>query len=298
VGLAAVRRAAMVGRSLTGEPRATMDQGIHFISGLPRSGSTLLSAILRQNPRFHAMMTSPVGGIYLAMMEATSRKNEAAVFISEDQKRALLTGVFRNYYHAIGREKLVFDTNRVWCSKMPALSGLFPDAKVICCVRHIPWIMDSVERLIRRNAYDLSGMFGYESGGTVYTRVNRLAGSDGMVGYSLDCLREAFYGGWADRLVLVTYEALTRDPAGAMAQLYDFIGEAPFAHDFDNVEYSADEFDAALGSPGLHTVRQKVEFVDRPTVLPPELFARFENDAFWMNPDLNRHGVRVIRYGA
>ena len=31
----------------------------HFISGLPRSGSTLLSAILLQNPRFHAGMSSP-----------------------------------------------------------------------------------------------------------------------------------------------------------------------------------------------------------------------------------------------
>jgi sulfotransferase len=30
-----------------------MQNGIHFISGLPRSGSTLLAAILRQNPRFH-----------------------------------------------------------------------------------------------------------------------------------------------------------------------------------------------------------------------------------------------------
>ena len=28
-----------------------MDHGIHFISGLPRSGSTLLAGILRQNPR-------------------------------------------------------------------------------------------------------------------------------------------------------------------------------------------------------------------------------------------------------
>ena len=89
-----------------------MDQGLHFISGLPRSGSTLLSAILRQNPRFHAMMTSPVGGIYLAMLEATSRKNETAVFINQDQKRSLLTGVFENYYHEIGQQKVVFDTNR------------------------------------------------------------------------------------------------------------------------------------------------------------------------------------------
>ena len=33
----------------------------HFISGLPRSGSTLLAGILRQNPRFHAHIESPVG---------------------------------------------------------------------------------------------------------------------------------------------------------------------------------------------------------------------------------------------
>jgi hypothetical protein len=31
-----------------------MLNGIHFISGLPRSGSTLLAALPRQNPRFHA----------------------------------------------------------------------------------------------------------------------------------------------------------------------------------------------------------------------------------------------------
>lgn len=227
-----------------------MQNGIHFISGLPRSGSTLFSAILRQNPRFHAMMTSPVGGIYLAMLGAVSRKNEAAVFIDAHQKRELLAGVFRNYYHAIGAEKVVFDTNRIWCSKMPALTQLFPESKVICCVRHIPWIMDSIERLERRNAFDLSGIFGFDAGSTVYTRVGRLAGSDGMVGYALDCLREAFYGGYADKMIVVTYEALTCDPTGTLDIVYDFIGEKPFAHDFNNVEYSADEFDAGLGSPG------------------------------------------------
>jgi len=274
-----------------------MRHGIHFISGLPRSGSTLFSAILRQNPRFHAMMTSPVGGIYTAMLGAVSRKNEAAVFIEPDQKRALLTGVFENYYHAIGEEKVVFDTNRIWCSKMAALTQLFPDAKIIACVRHVPWIMDSIERLERRNAFDLSGIFGFDAGSTVYTRIGRLAGSDGMVGYALDCLREAFYGGYADRMIVVTYEALTRDPDGTLKIIYDFLGEAPFEHDFDNVEYSADDFDAGLGSPGLHTVRRKVEFIERPSILPPELFARYENDAFWMNPDLNVHQVPIIRFG-
>ena len=271
-----------------------MQHGIHFISGLPRSGSTLLAGILRQNPRFHAMMTSPVGAIYMAMQAAVSRKNEAAVFITEDQKRALLRGVFHNYYHAIGAERLVFDTNRIWTTKMASLADHFPAAKVICCVRHISWIIDSVERLIRRNPHELSGLFGFEAGGTVYTRVNRLAMNDGLVGYALDALREAFFGEHADRLLLVEYEALTREPGRTLEQIYAFIGIEPFRHDFDNVEYDAEDFDLAIGAPGLHRVARKVAFTPRPTILPPELFARFEGDAFWTNPDLNPQ-VQVIR---
>ena len=143
-----------------------MDNGIHFISGLPRSGSTLLAAILRQNPRFHAGMTSPVGAMYMALEGTMSRRNETAVFIEEAQRRSVLKGLFTNYYETIHKSRLVFDTNRVWCTKLPALTQLFPEARVICCVRDISWIMDSIERLVRRNAFELSGMFGFDAGST------------------------------------------------------------------------------------------------------------------------------------
>ena len=275
----------------------SMDSGIHFISGLPRSGSTLLAGILRQNPRFHAGMTSPVGSMYMALETSMSRRNETAVFIDEAQRRAVLKGLFSNYYEAIHPAKVVFDTNRAWCTKLPALMQLFPDARIICCVRHIGWIMDSIERLVRRNAFELSGMFGFEPGFTVYTRINRLASSDGLVGYALDALREAFYGEQAPRLILVEYQALTRAPQETLGHLYTMLGEAPFVHDFENVEYQADDFDLALGSRGLHTVRRRVEWVERQTVLPPSLFERFGGDMFWRAPEANTRGVPVIRFG-
>jgi hypothetical protein len=53
-----------------------MQANIHFISGLPRSGSTLLSAILKQNPRFHAGMTGPVGSLVDAMLRSMSMNND------------------------------------------------------------------------------------------------------------------------------------------------------------------------------------------------------------------------------
>jgi sulfotransferase len=59
-----------------------MENTIHFISGLPRARSTLLSAILRQNPAFHAAMTSPVGSLYMALEGALSQRNETTVFLN------------------------------------------------------------------------------------------------------------------------------------------------------------------------------------------------------------------------
>ncbi|HEX2676214.1 MAG TPA: sulfotransferase [Polyangiales bacterium] len=270
-----------------------MQHGIHFISGLPRSGSTLLAGILRQNPRFHAHISSPVHHLYSTMLAATSRKHETAPLIDAAQKRALLSGVFDGYYHALHRHKLVFDTNRGWCARMPALAELFPDAKLICCVRPIGWIMDSIERIARKNPFELSSLFGFDAGSTVYSRIQRVAASEGLVGFALDALREAYYGEHAERLLLVDYEALAREPAQTLARIYAFLGEPAFAHDFENVELSADEFDLPLGAPGLHAVGRRVRFEARPTVLPPELFARFERDAFWLR-ESSPYGASVV----
>ena len=271
-----------------------MSSRVHFISGLPRSGSTLLAALLRQNPRFHAGMTSPVGSLFTALLRQMSQENEASVFIDDAQRAAILTAVFQAYYHDV-QDKVVFDTNRLWCAKLPALAELFPQAKVICCVRHVPWILDSIERLIRRNKFEPSRIFNFDPGGTVYSRVEGLGTGTGMVGFAWNALREAFFGEQSDKLLLLTYETLTSDPRRALEALYAFIGEPAFAHDFDNVEYdAAAEFDARLGTPGLHTVSRVVRPTERETILPPDLFRRVEQDSFWRNPDLNVRGVPVV----
>lgn len=265
----------------------------HFISGLPRAGSTLLAALLAQNPRFRAGMSGPLGGMFGSLLAEMSARNEFSVFIDDAQRQRVLRGLFDNF-HADTPQPVIFDTNRSWCARMPALSQLFPAAKVIACVRDVPWIVDSIERLVRRNAFSPSSIFNYTAGGTVYTRANGVAGSDGLLGYAYDALKEACYGDHADRLLLVQYETLTTAPEKALAAIYDFIGEPAFAHDFEHVSYdAASEFDARTGTPGLHTVRAKVSANQRGTILPPDLFQRFAKDAFWRDPKLIPPGVRI-----
>ncbi|TJZ79166.1 sulfotransferase family protein [Chitiniphilus eburneus] len=253
----------------------------HFISGLPRSGSTLLSALLLQNPRFQAGMTSPVGTLFGAVLAQCSAGSEFGPMIELAQRRRLLKGLFDNYYADCERP-VVFDTNRQWCARLPALRDLFPQARVIACVRNVAWVMDSIERLYRANPYENTKLFVDDTErNTVYSRVDTLAQRNRLVGFAWAALKEAYYGEHADSLLLVDYELLTRAPEQVLRLVYDFLGEPWFEHDFDNVRYDAPEFDQALGVGGLHRVKPRVAPQTRRTVLPPDLFEQYARLSFW-----------------
>ena len=240
-------------------------------------------------------MTSPVGAIFNAMLSATSQRNEGAVFLDDAQRQRLLRACFDAYYADTDAD-VVFDTNRQWTVKLPALTTLFPDCRVICCVRNPAWIVDSIESLVRRNAFELSGIFGLEPGGTVYSRAEGLSKGDGMLGFAFNALREAVYGPHADRLLLLRYETLTANPLAARAAVYNFIGQELFTHDPAHIEpcYDMVEFDARLGTPGLHEVSRMVQPRTRPTMLPPDLFNRYASDTFWDDPAQVPTSVQII----
>src|SRR5690349_7557694 len=124
------RRQAWVENSARYDP---MTAKLHFISGLPRSGSTLLAGILRQNPRFHAAMSGPVAGLVTVLLNAMGPQNETAVFLDEERKAAILKAVMLAYYRPQSDREVLFDTNRAWCARLPLLITLFPEAKVVCC---------------------------------------------------------------------------------------------------------------------------------------------------------------------
>lgn len=258
-----------------------MKSNLHFISGLPRSGSTLLAAILKQNPKFVAGMTSPVSSLFRAVEDATATRMETSVFITNEQRKMFLKSMFSTYYYSDWDSKVVFDTSRMWCARASLLSNLFPDSKMICCVRDLSWIMDSFERLYKLNEQKPSGIYNFDTGGTVYSRTWGIADANGVVGYSLNALKEAYYSEQSKNLYLVDYDDLCKDTHKVIRSIYSFIDEDDFKHNYDDVEYSAGEFDKQLGAEGLHDVRSKVEWKPRKTILPDDLFNRFKSDNFW-----------------
>jgi len=268
-------------------------RSMHFISGLPRSGSTLLAALLLQNPRFEAGMSSPLEGLFAAVLGQMSERHEFSSLLDDVKRERILRALFDSFYADCSAE-VVFDTSRAWCARMSAIARLFPDAKVIACVRDLPWVIDSIERLVQRNVFNPSGIFKYSPEGTVYTRAHEAVASTGMVGGPFDSLKQACFGPDAGRLLVVQYETLTADPAKTMHAIYSFLGEPAFDHDFNNVEYDVAEFDKRAGTPGLHTVHGAVRAESRKPVLPPDLFRAFTAHSFWRDPARIPDGLRIV----
>lgn len=255
-----------------------MDKKIHLITGLPRSGSTMLSAILKQNPRFHASITDSLATLVKGVIETSQAGPGMKYEVPEKKRESLVKGLFRNFYEDIDNP-VVFNTNRAWTYLTPLMHYLFPETKMLVCVRDINWVLDSFELAHRRNPLSTNTVMGGFSG-SVYDRTESLMKRDGIVGFPYMGIKQAITGNEKHMLMLVEYDLMCKNPEGMMKSIYNFIKEPYFEHDFNNVEGGWDEYDSEIGVK-LHTVSRKVKFTPRQTILPPDVLKNYENMEVW-----------------
>jgi sulfotransferase len=251
----------------------------HFIAGLPRSGSTLLTSILNQNPKFYSEISNPLGNFIFNIVETYSSDPTFRTICDADRLKSSVKGLMDGYY-AFTDKQVVFNCNRGWTRYVEYLHELNPQFKIICMVRNYADVLNSFEALHKkRGLIDNTAMY---SGNTlnVYARTNFL-GNDSFVRYAYNNLREAYFGPYRKNLLLIEYLDLINQPEDTMESIYNFIDEPYYKHDFNNVAYSFDEYDQVLRTKNLHKVSSKVGVQNTPMVLPPDLYDSFKNWEFW-----------------
>lgn len=255
-----------------------MNKKYHFITGLPRSGSTLLSSILKQNPRFHASITDPLANLVKGVIEHSQDSPGMKSEVPVERRKNLVKYLVDGYYADIDKE-VIFNTNRAWTYLTNVTRDLYPNAKHIVCVRDVNWVLDSFECAHRRNPFSTNSVTGGHSN-SVYQRIESLMKEDGVVGFPYVGIKQAITGPDQSLLFLLEYDQLCKDPVNTIRALYNFIEEPFFEHDFNNVEASWDEYDAEIGIK-LHEVRKKVEYRERKFILPPDILSKFANMEVW-----------------
>ena len=157
---------------------------------------------------------------------------------------------------------------------------------MLCCVRNVAWIMDSFERLVRRNAFEPSRLFATaDERATVYSRTEALAHRDRVVGFAYSALKEAYYGEHSDHLLLIDYDILTRKPEACLRLVYRFLGEDVVPARLRPASSTTRRSSTAARRAGpAPRLRPGARTRPRQTVLPPDLFERFDQLTFWNDP--------------
>jgi len=270
-----------------------------FMAGLPRSGSTLLSSILNQNPRFYSGPSSPVLSTMFVLENHLQNDELFHGYPKPDQAHLLISSVIDQFYSDVD-EPVIIDKNRAWTARVPFIEGYIGRrAKIICPVRDIDEILTSMITMIRRNPYQEGNpRINFIDEQLVKLNIpinddNRceyIAGPDGILGQSLNAIMEGINQGFADRIHYVEYRDLTKNPKETLQKLHEFLEEDAYEYDFDNITNTHRENDMnTYGLSDMHEVRSKLKSIapSPKEVLSDYVLERCEGMDFWRQKQYN-----------
>ena len=262
---------------------------IYFLGGLPRSGNTLLSALLNQNPDIYVSPNSPLLNNLLNLesfqdIDQNSRMGDFKTPITNGLK-----GYANEFYQDITKP-IILDRNKIWGSKesiFTAYKYITNTPKVIFTVRDIPSVLTSFLTLVgdtqdnfidRDLRYSKKKPYGNQTQNDL--RCDLLM--NGKVGDCLSALTELLE--MQIPTCLVEYDDLISNPQKELKDIYTFLGINDYKNDFNNVQKIEQENLSSVGLPSnLHDVRNTVIKISQEpnTILSTQTLAKYANLEFW-----------------
>jgi sulfotransferase len=232
------------------------------LSGLPRTGSTLLSAILCQNPEIHAEGNSAVCQLMWDLQESCNKTASQQLAASNRSHTIydLISEIPKIYYKDI-KESIIIDKCRSWT--IPANIDMLKkyidkDFKIIVLERPIIEIIKSFANLYQDN----NAKFNPEQ--------ILLPGSEPIM-RSITGINWAKKNNDNNNFLFISYNDLISDTKNTIQKIYEFCGWKYFDHDFENVVIKYPENDDVYQLKGQHEIRKKVEKREVNIVLPENI---------------------------
>jgi sulfotransferase len=253
----------------------------HFMAGLPRSGSTVLAALLNQHPEIYASpQTDLIGMLYEVNKEVSNYESFKAGLFHEGFDK-VLSSMADNFYSHIDKP-VVIDKNRGWGTpyNWDKLSGFVNvNGKVILTLRPILEVLASFAKVIKKNE-EITGYASYFNQDLWVSnyrskedsQIENLMQNNGEIERAIFSVANLLKN-HGDRVFVVWFDDLMDAPQSTMNGIYDFLGIDRYEHDFDNIE-EADAHDdlSGYGIVGLHDVAKKLK---KPNTKPEDYLSDY-----------------------
>lgn len=246
--------------------RELEDKTFYFMGGLPRSGSTVLTAILNQHPEIYASPQSELVGIYYDLQNK--------IFNSESWRSGLLQNNYQQTLDSLGnlfysniKKPVIIDKNRAWGTpgNHNIATTLNKTPKTILVLRPILEVLSSFIRLFEKNPDNFIDE--NIANQDFYSKHYRSA-NDARCDYLMRT------GGEIDQQLLaiatlvkkpeichvVWYNDLIADPQGCLSSIYQFLNVYDFKHNFSKIQQLDKHNDnLVFGIKDLHSISSSIK---------------------------------------
>lgn len=239
------------------------------MGGLPRSGNTLLSALLNQNPNVYVTTTSPLVEIMwrtYSMWSDVEYSADLSTTKMQSLKNSFLQEVQQSFHKKLTSREVIIDKRRQWQNvhNIEMYVNIYNKRpKILCPVRDVDEIMSSFDTVFKNNNIQ----FDYDK---------ELSGN--RFGGSYFPLKEALNSDYKDCFHLIEFNDLISNTAETLDKIYDFLELDKFNHDIDNIRALEEEGDHGL--VGLHTLPNKI-LKNNPDKINKQNFKEYQDWVFW-----------------
>ena len=241
-----------------------MSKQYYFLAGFFRSGNTVLSSILNQNPEIYS---SPISGLieHLWQSHLVLENFQTSTVSKEDSARSrrLLSNMIETYYEDINKN-IIFDRSKVWTNPYNVWmikEYITKNPKIVFTTRPIIDMMASYMAISKNQII-------HEMSNSDFSKDEKLEINDNLADFLFS--PHSNFGKqliWAFQSIdnpdntgmihVVKYEDLLNTPQETMNSIYDFLEIESFQHNFKNIRKIEEYNESAAGLPkDLHKIRR------------------------------------------
>lgn len=233
------------------------------LTGLPRSGSTLLMSILNQNDDFTSFPDSDLPVLLTQIRNWAADALKLSQLPHQNFHESILNfcrGGSESWMNYNCPTKFSIDKNRFWIYQHQFMFQVFPDVKMILNIRDLRFVVNSFLKA-QSNTFCINFQ-DYYSDINENFMIQRIKDI-------LNCwfLKEVLVSlkefieiapNYRTQILIFRHEELITAPQESMNRIYDFLELPRFEHDFNHIEQLEPHYDNMYMPYGNHQIKSKL----------------------------------------
>ena len=233
----------------------------YYFTGLPRSGNTLLSAVLNENPDIHATGHSFLPDLFYAINNSEKNSTRFKNYPCQNNLDNIYKNIIPNYYKDCNFKYIIERGDWITPYNFKMLKAYVPNnLKIVILVRDILEIIKSFLKLCKNNPnFYINNIYNSLDRTTIFTdeietKVDLIMEKGQYVNTILYSIYQLKKNKQIKDFLVVDYNDLVKNYKDTIKKIYSYYEISHFDHSFKNFKKSPIYDDFYLGAD-MHKIR-------------------------------------------